>query len=78
MKKAITVVMMAILAFLEKRVKFGVAVPPLTKEPITRPTASNSVSPPAFFANTALSPPPSLAAVTMEYMPSTAISGTEM
>lgn len=71
-----TVVTMAILAFLEKRVKFGVVVPPLTKEPMTRPTPSNRVRLPAFFANMALSPPPSLEAMTMEYTPRMEIRGT--
>ena len=66
MKNAITVVTTALMLFLAKRVKLGVAVPPETKEPITRPTAVNRVMLPAFLANMATKPPPSAVAVTME------------
>ena len=58
MKKAITVVITAILPVLAKRVKLGVAVPPLTKEPMTRPTPPNRLMLPEFWAKMAARPPP--------------------
>ena len=45
MKKAITVVMTAEVADFAKRVKLGVALPPETKLPITRPMAATVVMP---------------------------------
>ena len=42
-KNAITVVHTATLLFFAKRIKFGVAVPPEIKDPITYPTPVNKV-----------------------------------
>ena len=66
MKKAITVVITATRLVLEKRVKFGVAVPPETKEPMTSPTPANRVMPPLLLAKMAFRPPPWEVASTME------------
>ena len=49
-KKATTVTMQPILAVLEKRAKLGVAVPPDTKLPITRPAPAMMVSEPSLTA----------------------------
>ena len=65
MKKAMTVVQTAALLPFAKRVKFGVAVPPLTKEPITSPTPEKIVSFPVDLAKIAARPPPCTVAVTM-------------
>ncbi len=43
-----TVVIMATLFDFANRVKLGVAVPPLTKEPITSPTPAKMLSSPEF------------------------------
>ena len=61
-----TVVMTAVLLWLANRVKLGVAVPPLTKDPITSPTPPKRVMLPAFLAKMATRPPPSTVAVVME------------
>ena len=65
-KNAITVVQTAILLFFANRIKFGVAVPPEIKEPITYPIPVNTLIFPADCANTATRPPPSVVAVTIE------------
>ncbi len=51
MKKATTVVMAPAFPSFAKRAKFGVAVPPETKEPMTRPAPPMIVSDPLDFAN---------------------------
>ena len=51
MKKATTVVMAPAFPFFAKRAKFGVAVPPETKEPMTRPAPPMIVSDPLDLAN---------------------------
>ena len=76
-KKAVTVVLTAAALFLAKRTKLGVAVPPLTKEPITSPTPARTVSSPEDLAKMAARPPPSTAERTIEYTPSAAMRGTE-
>ena len=65
-KKAITVVDTATALFLAKRTKLGVAVPPLTKEPITKPTPARIDRPPEDLAKMAVSPPPSIVDRDME------------
>ena len=71
-----TVVATALRAERAKRVKFGVAVPPETNEPTTMPIAVSSGSP-VDWAKTASRPPPSRVAASIEYVPSTAMSGTD-
>ncbi len=56
----------AIRLVLEKRVKFGVAVPPDTNDPMTRPTPAKSVREPLFCAKIAFRPPPCEVARIME------------
>ena len=51
MKNATTVVIIPTFPFLAKRVKLGVAVPPDTKEPITRPAPPITVRVPLDLAN---------------------------
>ena len=65
MKNAMTVVHTADLLVFAKRVKLGVEVPPLTKEPMTRPTPENIVRPPVDFSKIAVRPPPCTVAVTI-------------
>ena len=65
MKNAITVVMTAEVVDFAKRVKLGVALPPETKLPITRPMAATVVMP-WFWPKTAAIPPPALTALIME------------
>ena len=65
MKKAMTVVMTAEVVVFAKRVKFGVALPPETKLPMTRPIAVTVVIP-WFCPKTAWRPPPSFTAAIIE------------
>ena len=51
MKKATTVVMAPAFPSFAKRAKFWVAVPPETKEPMTRPAPPMIVSDPLDYAN---------------------------
>ena len=51
MKNAITVAIVPDFASLAKRVKFGVAVPPDTKEPMTRPAPPMTLKDPLETAN---------------------------
>lgn len=79
MKKAMTVVMAPILPFRAKREKFGVAVPPETNEPMTRPAPPMTVSVPLDFANwSIIVPSPRETAMTMAIVPRMATSGTAM
>src|SRR5690625_6249048 len=64
-KNATTVVITAESGVRAKRVKFGVAVPPETKDPITNPIPTTSGIP-VEALNTASAPPPSLIAANME------------
>ena len=63
-KNAMIVVQTAGL-ILEKRTKFGVAVPPETNEPMTSAMPPKSVRPPVLFAKIAVMPPPSMVALIM-------------
>ena len=51
MKNAMTVAMVPVLVSLANRVKFGVAVPPDTKEPTTRPAPPTTLKVPLDTAN---------------------------
>ena len=64
-KNATTVVMTATSGVFAKRVKLGVAVPPDTNEPTTRPIATVSVIP-VDWLKIASRPPPSRVAATIE------------
>ena len=77
MKKAITVVQKPVLASLAKRVKLGVAVPPETKEPTTRPAPLMMVKSPLLLANcSAMVPSPCAMAINMAAPPKIATQGT--
>ena len=66
MKNAMTVVATAILLFFANRTKFGVAVPPEINDPMTIPTAMNTVIVPVDLLKIATRPPPSMVARIME------------
>lgn len=67
------------LASLANRVKFGVAVPPDTKEPITRPAPPMMLKLPLDFANWSMMvPSPRLTAITMATVPKIPTRGTAM
>ena len=77
-KKAMMVVQTAAFGVFAKRAKLGVAVPPLTKEPITIPAPVMMLSPwlSANFSVRLASPVRT--AITMAAIPSMAIRGTEI
>ena len=76
-KKAMTVTMQPTLAFLAKRVKFGVAVPPETKLPTTRPAPARTPSVLLPWANCSTNEAsPFLMARIMAVVPRMATAGT--
>ena len=77
MKKATTVVQKPVLASLAKRVKLGVAEPPETKEPTTRPAPLIMVKSPLLLANcSAMVPSPWAIAMNIAVVPKIATQGT--
>ena len=76
-KNATTVVIAPTLPFFAKRAKFGVAVPPDTKEPTTSPAPPTMVRLPLDLANWSMMvPSPCCTAITIATVPRTATSGT--
>ena len=77
MKKATTVEMVLDLASFANLVKLGVAVPPDTKEPITRPAPPITLKVPLEAANWSMMvPSPLCTANTMAAVPKIATKGT--